>query len=267
MRRTKSLALAAVNETVNGLHRAGVMDRITLNAFNPPSSPPESMPTDLFDRALATIPSELRQQSGKVFYSGRLAFQNRHFVYVLGENPGGDPALMSDETIDSHSRWVAESAPENWSAYRDETWKFKAPGTHGMQPRMLHMFRGIDCDPGLIPSSNLVFSRSRQEQDLGKAFHRLADKCWPFHQLVLDTLTPKVILCLGRRTGNYVQSRTGAHELLSTFTEQNLRRWESHAFRSSTNLKVVVLTHPSRVDWTQSATDPTSVLLEALRMT
>ena len=40
MRKTKSRILEAVHETVNGLHKAGVMDRVTLREFDQLSLPP-----------------------------------------------------------------------------------------------------------------------------------------------------------------------------------------------------------------------------------
>lgn len=40
MRKTKSLILAAVHDTVTGLHKAGVMDQITLREFDHLCLPP-----------------------------------------------------------------------------------------------------------------------------------------------------------------------------------------------------------------------------------
>ena len=70
----------------------------------------------------------------------------------------------------------------------------KAPGRHGMQPRILHMFKMVGLDPGAVPASNLVFVRSRRERDIVDVFETLAHRCWPFHRNVIDTLCPKVVL-------------------------------------------------------------------------
>lgn len=216
--------------------------------------------------AAQTIPVEILQRSGKVFYSGRSAFAERAPLYVLGVNPGGDPDLQHEETVSAHTDWVATGAPANWSAYRDERWKGKPAGRHGMQPRILHMFKVLGLDPGAVPASNLVFVRSRREGDISKDVERFANLCWPFHQYVIETLRPKVILCLGKTAGDYVCARTGAHERYATFTEQNERKWQSHAYRSRGGVNVVVATHPSIANWSVAASDPTGLLANALRV-
>ena len=38
------------------------------------------------------IDAELKCESGRVFYSGRAAFSSPADLYLLGYNPGGDPA-------------------------------------------------------------------------------------------------------------------------------------------------------------------------------
>jgi hypothetical protein len=213
------------------------------------------------------IPSGLNGQVGKVFYSGRLAFSVPRPLYVIGLNPGGCPEAMKQESILSHTNWVSISAPEDWSAYRDESWKGKQPGHHGMQPRLLHLFRSAGLEPGAVPSSNLIFIRSRRESDIASDFQRLAALCWPFHQSVIERLSPKVILCLGRRAGDFVRRQVGALEPYAEFTEANNRRWQSRAYRSATGLRVVLATHPSIADWTAKQSDPTGLVQSALRDT
>ena len=51
------------------------------------------------DAARAYIPAQLMTRSGKVFYSGRNAFATSHGLYVLGENPGGDPDDHPDDPL------------------------------------------------------------------------------------------------------------------------------------------------------------------------
>lgn len=216
------------------------------------------------ETAYKRIPSELRNQSGKIFYSGRNAFCKPAPLYVLGVNPGGDPNSLMDETVSSHTKWVLDKAPANWSAYRDESWKAKPPGKHGMQPRLLHMFSRIGLDPGTVPSSNLVFVRSCREGDLADKVDSLADACWPFHAYVIEALKPRAILCLGQTAGDYVRARVGADHRYATFIEQNKRQWQSHAYSSPSGLKVIVATHPSIAKWVASASDPTGLVSDAL---
>jgi uracil-DNA glycosylase family 4 len=215
--------------------------------------------------AREAIPGELLPRSGKVFYSGKNAFSAPAPLYVLGVNPGGDPDAPEEETVAAHTAWVATAAPSDWSAYRDESWKGKRPGTHGMQPRLLHMFKVLGLSPGSVPASNLLFVRSRREGDLAQDIEHFASLCWPFHHCVIANLRPRVILCLGQTAGEYVRGKVGAHERYATFTEQNARKWQSHAYRSHGGLKVVVATHPSIANWSAAPSDPTSLLASALR--
>lgn len=209
------------------------------------------------------IPGSLHSRSGKVFYSGRDAFSKQARLYVLGVNPGGAPADHAAETIGSHTHDVLYSLPENWSAYRDESWSGHRRGTYGMAPRVLHLFARLGLDPGTVPCSNLVFVRSRREADI-RAESDLANICWPFHSAAIQILQPKTILCFGKTVGSYVQQRINAHQLRAEFIENNVRRWRSQVFDSTLGIVVIVATHPSIADWTVKATDPTELVRDSM---
>ena len=211
------------------------------------------------------IPQNVFDESGKVFYSGREAFSKPSEVYVLGVNPGGDPINYAQETVRNHTRKVLTELPDNWSAYRDEPWEGAVPGTHGMAPRILHMFRRVGLSPGSTPASNLFFVRSSREAHIKSRLNELSDACWPFHQLVIDRLQPRVILCLGATAGKYVCRKMGASKLVATFVENNNRRWTSSTFECQSGVRVVIATHPSIADWCTPATDPTGLIETALR--
>lgn len=213
----------------------------------------------------ALIPPSVRSRSGKVFYSGRLAFNCPSPLYVLGVNPGGDPANHTTETVSAHTATVLSSFPEDWSAYRDESWEGFVPGSYGMAPRVLHLLTGLCLNPGSVPCSNLVFVRSSREAALRNEMPLLADQCWNFHAHAIERLKPRVVLCFGRTAGNYVRQRVGAKMLTAELIEQNNRQWRSQVFISPAGLKVAVLTHPSIADWCAGATDPTPLVREALK--
>lgn len=219
----------------------------------------------MIEKFAERIPSELFTRSGKVFYSGRAAFAEPSALYVLGVNPGGDPSNFEAETVGNHTEAVLSLHPDNWSAYRDESWEGAAPGTYGMAPRVRHLFQALGFDAGYVPASNLVFARSRREGELKTKLSTLADLCWPFHAFVIERLRPKAVLCFGKTTGNYVRSRVGANTLFAEFIEANNRRWRTQTFSNGTGLKVIVATHPSIADWTAPNTDPTQLVREALK--
>lgn len=127
------------------------------------------------EKAAEFIPQELMDQSGKVFYSGREAFESPTRLYILGLNPGGKPQETAKDSVRGHTDWALTQTPPNWSAYRDESWGGKPPGTKRMQPRIQHMLRLAELDPGKVPASNVVFLRSSRGDDLGLDFERLAD--------------------------------------------------------------------------------------------
>lgn len=210
------------------------------------------------------IPVDLLDRSGSVFYSGRAAFSGSRPLYLLGVNPGGDPVKKSAETVRRHTEKVLHQEPDNWSAYRDESWEGAAPGTWRMQPRVLHCLSRVGLDPGLTPASNIVFVRSRREGTLEGSLKELAEACWTFHRRVIEELGVKAVLCFGQSAGRWVCDHVGAKQVVGQFIEQNNRRWTSTSFRSSDGVSVVVATHPSIADWTSLATDPTELVLRAI---
>ncbi len=213
----------------------------------------------------ALIPRDLLGRSGSVFYSGRRAFQCPSKLYILGLNPGGDPVSQAQKTVKWHTNKVLCDEPEDWSAYRDESWADSPPGTRGMQPRVLHLLRHLKINPGEVPASNIVFLRSGREDRLDGDVEQLAEVCWPFHQRVIEALTTRVILCFGKTAGAWVCKRLNAREQVGEFVEDNNRRWRSRAFRNANGITVVVATHPSIVDWTAPATDPTELVRNAIK--
>lgn len=210
------------------------------------------------------IPETLLTRSGSVFYSGRRAFASRSKLYILGVNPGGDPKRQAKETVSWHTNKVLSVEPHDWSAYRDESWEGSSPGTRGMQPRVLHLLRRLELEPGEVPASNMVFLRSRRENQLKGNLRQLAEECWPFHQSVIENLGTHVILCFGQSAGNWACNRLNAQTQVGEFVEDNNRRWRSRVFRNANGFTVVVATHPSIADWTAPATDPTELVRTAI---
>lgn len=210
------------------------------------------------------IPSELLDESGKVFYAGREAFSGSKFLYLLGFNPGGDPVKMATETPRLHTNYVLNEAPDMWSAYRDEPWNGRPAGTCGLQPRVRYLFDRLGLDPRSTPASNIIFSRSRRVSSIRGGAAYLAEACWRFHQAVMAQLGVRVIVCFGRDAGNWVCARLNATRQVGEFVEKNKRGWRSRAFVNSGGMTVLALAHPSVADWTNPATDPAELVLRAM---
>jgi len=218
-----------------------------------------------FDQLLQHIPSELLNESGGVFYSGRNAWVVGRPLYVIGLNPGGCPEKLAAITLANHTKTAADQDAD-WSEYRDQPWNDAAPGTRGMAPRVLHLMRQLGLNPGEVPASNLVFVRSRRERGIeAMRMQALADACWPFHEHALGVIRPKAVLCFGKTVGAYVRRRLNAHELVGEFVETNKRRWRSQAFKGDEGVRVVVATHPSIANWRASPTDISGLVADSMR--
>jgi hypothetical protein len=209
------------------------------------------------------VDRRLFRRSGSVFYSGTAAFSGPSPVYILGLNPGGSPSRQADETIGRDLEdWLR--GPPLWSAYVDESWEGKAAGTHGMQPRMLHLFRRLGLDPRRVPASNVVFVRSSTEATLIDQKTELLRLCWPVHEAVIDRLEVRSVICLGGTAGSWVRSMLGANFQTASWRETNSRGWQSAAHTNGRGLHVLTLTHPGRADWRNPAADPTELVRKFL---
>lgn len=205
--------------------------------------------------AVLSMPGEILDASGTVFYSAPPAFDGHKPVYILGLNPGGNPQVQAENTVRrSYEKWERQTEP--YSSYVDEAWEGSAAGTHGMQPRIRHLAEALGIDLRLTPASNVVFVRSATEAKLEANKNELLDACWPVHEAVIESLGCRVIICLGGTAGRWVRDRVGADEECDTFRETNRRGWTSVAHRSSDEILVCTLTHPGRVDWQNPNADP-----------
>ncbi|MCZ4499988.1 MAG: Tryptophan synthase subunit beta [Marmoricola sp.] len=224
----------------------------------------------LLDEILELIPNDLRDVPGSLLYSGQDAWTGTSPVYLMGLNPGGDPAVVT-ETVASQAAELLRTQPVNYSAYRDEAWAkplggLRPKGTAPMQRRILHMLDVLGLDPGTVPSSNLVFARTRRWGDLSPGEQNAwADACWPFHQAMIKRLGVRVVVCFGEPAGRLVRAQTGANELVETFVETNARRWTSYYYKGQGGISVVEARHPSVADWCNPATDVTPLVVNALR--
>lgn len=212
------------------------------------------------------VDSSITHRSGSVFYSGRSAFSAPSSLYLLGLNPGGDPLRQSEETIARNMADGLSRPSSDWSAYADESWNGREPGSWKMQPRVLHLMAELGLDPRRVPASNVVFVRSAREADLERDKAILLASCWPVHRAVIDSLGVRTILCMGGTAGRWVRGELDADECVGEFREDNGRRWKSQAHRNAMGQYVVTLTHPSIAAWNNPKTDPTPLVKRVLAM-
>jgi len=168
--------------------------------------------------------------------------------------------------VQTHSDFVLKKAPERWSAYCDESWTGRPTGKAALQRRVQHLLSRLGLNPRLVPASNLVFSRSRRLEKLDGDYSQLADLCWPFHDAVIENLSPKGIICFGADASKHVMRRVGAAKWLGKFQETYPNRsWTSRVWQNpSSGLLVFELSHPSSADWTSPSADPSPMVKAAL---
>ena len=215
------------------------------------------------DAALDALPGSLVCRSGSIFYTGRAAFSAPSKLYILGLNPGGDPAAQATETVGA-SRSKFRDGSASWSEYADVSWRGSRPGAWGMQPRVLHMFASLGLDPRSVPASNVVFARTSTEAILRNEKADLLQACWPVHHAVIEALAVRVVLCFGGTAGRWVRDELDAQERVDSYRETNERRWISEAHRAGDGRIVVTLTHPGRANWCNAHSDPTPLVQRVL---
>ena len=204
------------------------------------------------------IPDHLLDKPGRVFYSGRRAFESPSDLYILGLNSGGDPNV-DIESIREHTDAVFSDSGAGWSRYVE--------GSKPFHRRMRHLFQVLDRCPNEVPASNLLFLRSKRFKDIPKhTRNSLITECWSFHKAVIDTLKVRVVVCLGKDSGEEIGKilRAGSNSVDCFTEEYESRNTQSFTYRNDNGLSVVQLTHPSYADWTSPAADPTKLVQRAL---
>ena len=224
----------------------------------------------LFDELLDLVPTELHPEPGEVFYSGATAFAQPSLLYLLGFNPGGDPARAELSRYTIAADLAASRAPQrrDWSGFEDD-WRDFGPGAVAFQRRVRHLLTvcGIG-DARRVPASNALFVRSTRIQALGwQRAQSLLRDCWAVHEKVISALGVRVVVCLGQETGRWVRAQVGASHAtaIDTYAETNGRRWRSATHQGIRGIQVVTLTHPSVADWTTPQADPSRLLVRALQ--
>ncbi len=143
------------------------------------------------------------KRSGSVLYNGWSTL-HRGKVYLMGFNPGGDPATIPQTVIQT-----LREMKDEYCSYTDEEWSGEkrkySNGGHPHQRRVKTLVEVMGCDIGHVFAANAIFVRSK-EQDVLRDAAGLWNKCWPVHQTFLSIVQPRIILCLGN--GNAKSSFT-----------------------------------------------------------
>lgn len=129
----------------------------------------------------------LANTPGKVLYSSA-ATLNPFPIYFLGTNPGGAlPNTLAQSLND-----LTSGANE----YLDYSWEGRPPGQAKLQKQVTRFLSGLGFEPRDVPASNIVMTRSTEittHQDMDGD----ARRCWPLHEIILESVQPQSILAFG----------------------------------------------------------------------
>ena len=137
---------------------------------------------------IRTLLTPVLDRSGFVVGSGRDTLCPDP-LYVIGENPGGGERQHAgpEHTIAAS----LDSLPEHRNGFVDD-----GSLTSPFYKNVEFVFQRLGRDPAGVFCTNALFVRSSSS----KTNQRRSEQwklCWPVHQLFLDVVKPKVVLCLG----------------------------------------------------------------------
>jgi hypothetical protein len=138
--------------------------------------------------------------SGEVLFSA-VDTMRQGDLYICGLNPGGTGHAPHHHTIREDLQMLPYKTSNN---YLDESWRGYPRGTSPLQLRLQWLVRELGYDLREVCASNLIFARSRGEDDSGyPAYARI---CWPVHERILRIVRPKMLLVFGNEFGERARS-------------------------------------------------------------
>jgi len=186
------------------------------------------------DVSLASTP-------GKVLYSSAATLEQSP-IYFLGTNPGGGLPSTLAESIDD----ITSGSNE----YLDYSWEGRPPGQAKLQKQVTRFLSALGFEPRDVPASNIVMTRSTgitTHQDMDGD----AQRCWPLHQIILESVRPRAILAFGsgqeKSAFAYLRAFLKPDKVESIPAEQH--GFTCHAFKASLEtgvINVVVVPHLTR---------------------
>lgn len=198
----------------------------------------------------------LADTPGKVLYSSAATLDPSP-IYFLGTNPGGALPSTLAQSLDD----IASGSNE----YLDYSWEGRPPGQAKLQKQVTRFLSGLGFEPRDVPASNIVMTRSTRimtHQDMdGDAW-----RCWPLHQIILESVQPRAILAFGsgleKSAFAYLRAFLKPDEVESIPAEQP--GFTCHAFKANLgtrSINVVVVPHltryspykkPTIMEWVQA---------------
>jgi hypothetical protein len=182
-------------------------------------------------RERLSIDASLADTPGKVLYSST-ATLDPFPIYFLGTNPGGALPCTLVQSIDHIASGLNE--------YLDYSWEGRPPGQAKLQKQVTRFLSGLGFEPRNVPASNIVMTRStgiKTHQDMDGD----ARRCWPLHQIILESVQPRAILAFGsgleKSAFAYLRAFLKPDEVESIPAEQP--GYTCHSFKASLGAKSI----------------------------
>jgi len=134
--------------------------------------------------------THILDRKGELIYSSHKSLKEGD-IYLLGLNPGGEGFI----TINDHLEGILT---KETNSYLDESWKNRittwGKGKAPLQKRVNYLLNSLGYKTEDVCSSNIIFVTSRNADEVN---YGLAGYCWRFHEIILEIIKPKVIICFG----------------------------------------------------------------------
>ena len=146
----------------------------------------------------------IANKPGAAICSGDQTLKKGTYIF-FGANPGG--LEVETETVEEH----LSRKPEKFNEYCDGVWApggLKRPrGAAPLQKRLQYLLASLAQNTRDVCATNLVLVRSRNIESLSESFQSLANKCWSFHQKLLERVDPEVVLLMGNESFEFIFSK------------------------------------------------------------
>lgn len=199
--------------------------------------------------------ASIASHSGRVLYSAASTLKPSA-IYLLGLNPGGNPATHHDTVGES----LSKLSERRVNAYLDESWAGQPAGHSRLQRRVRWLVEHLGFKVREVCASNLIFVRS--SDSTGSGYPQTAELCWPVHERILHIVQPKAIIAFGNSGASpfrFLQAHYGATTLASFPSGHG--NWQCLGFCMPSGIRVIglphlsryaVSNHPEAADWVKS---------------
>jgi hypothetical protein len=196
-------------------------------------------------------PSILDKQ-GRILYSSHETLTKGKY-YFLGLNPGGgadtnNPTIresLDDLRSYTGNAYFAEDDRADWSNPK----RHYAKGEHPYQKAFRTLFEEFGENPRDVCASNLIFKRSADARH--SEYPKLAKKCWPVHESILEIVQPEVIIAFGKDAFDFVRLKLNGGPVQNDGIKDNpgFWGWKDSKIKSpwlKGNMPLICVRHPSR---------------------